>query len=1128
MTTLLKLIIIFFFVAIFLDPVGGSYSSKLYPFGKDVDDLHLPVKDDVSSDAISTPPFWFFGLNVSTIYVHENGLISFGSTLNDQSPASFPLTNEALAAAPYWADVYTERGGRVWYRKTTDDAIVSRATRDVIRAFPRYTGYMASWVVIVTWDEVTFYAASGIYTQNRNTFQVFITSDGVMSFAGYIYDNLSWTSDTLNGAMSNGLGGKPAQIGFIYEYSYHKLSVSGTDGILGLVNTSNCGQPGVWLFRIDDVKKIDENMCESKGTLSIHPTIGRVDSGTNLLISGLCYRPGAEVRCDFGELGTVTGRRINETKAVCSVPLTTTSKEVTLFLYSTDDVNLKMAQVFLIEPPNFYDAYIQRGDPKLWTFGNRVGISWDSQELAVEHVMVEIINLFDGQEGIKVHSNITVVSDQLNTGKAEFDLPNMETLRKDHSAPKLLHTILVRSLQNNAFYKYVSKEWIGSDFFHLTNETLANKSCTDWIRSQENNLSFMEGYGPLTPCPKTRRQMEADMGRFVFCELCDVQILPLCKIYYKNVDICYKTQPFWVRGLQRKCCYDNEGELTAGPLSGITDPKNSIFALFKEDFLPYLECCMFSDNCFKYQELLTSGSLYIPPNIGASFGDPHIISFDGVEYTFNGFGEYTVLSVNNSQFVLQGRMQPLNGGQNGKSPATVFTAFAMTQQGGSLIQVQRNELQLIEVLIDGIPSVIEHNHELQSAGVFIRNSTRGSYPRVILAFSSGITVYVESAAVLQMAVAVPVEFKGKTNGLLGYWDDNVDKEYLLPNKVFLNTASTMSEIHHEFGQRWATKKSDSLFTYNQGKMHEDYFDTSYVPTFMESYDPIIAKMNNGERKRALMTCEQSFQCIFDIAVTGRLDVGKATKEFQEWLLGVKRDLHDEGCSVTLSLVGGSVQTNVTGDLVTHSFTCNQGYVMAGKNTISCRGGFWYGSKPTCYRVSTTCKPLTEISFPNGNFHGQGSMLGDRYQFKCDWPFTLIGNEEVVCGKDGFWSGKVPFCQRRNCSQVSIANAKVLVGNEGDLVIRCNEGYNLIGSNAISCLPNGLLNGTLPSCGREQARRDPAGERGIPRLVIVIGVVVIIITIIVVVVTIYLVRKHRRRKATQVQKKPAEAQEEISV
>lgn len=69
MTRLLKPIIVLFLVTIFLDPVGGSYSSKLYPFGKDFGDLYLPVKDDVSSDAIYTPPFWFFGLNVSTLYV---------------------------------------------------------------------------------------------------------------------------------------------------------------------------------------------------------------------------------------------------------------------------------------------------------------------------------------------------------------------------------------------------------------------------------------------------------------------------------------------------------------------------------------------------------------------------------------------------------------------------------------------------------------------------------------------------------------------------------------------------------------------------------------------------------------------------------------------------------------------------------------------------------------------------------------------------------------------------------------------------------------------------------------------------------------------------------------------------
>lgn len=69
-------------------------------------------------------------------------------------------------------------------------------------------------------------------------------------------------------------------------------------------------------------------------------------SGENILISGLCYRPGADVRCDFGEAGIVIGRRINETKAVCSAPLTTTRKRVALFVYSSEDVKSKIAEVF--------------------------------------------------------------------------------------------------------------------------------------------------------------------------------------------------------------------------------------------------------------------------------------------------------------------------------------------------------------------------------------------------------------------------------------------------------------------------------------------------------------------------------------------------------------------------------------------------------------------------------------------------------------------------------------------------------------------------------------------------------------------------------------------------------------
>lgn len=64
-----KFIIILFFVMIFLDVVGGLFFLKLYLFGKDFGDLYLFVKDDVSLNVILILLFWFFGLNVSILYV---------------------------------------------------------------------------------------------------------------------------------------------------------------------------------------------------------------------------------------------------------------------------------------------------------------------------------------------------------------------------------------------------------------------------------------------------------------------------------------------------------------------------------------------------------------------------------------------------------------------------------------------------------------------------------------------------------------------------------------------------------------------------------------------------------------------------------------------------------------------------------------------------------------------------------------------------------------------------------------------------------------------------------------------------------------------------------------------------
>jgi len=64
-----------------------------------------------------------------------------------------------------------------------------------------------------------------------------------------------------------------------------------------------------------------------------------------------------------------------------------------------------------------------------------------------------------------------------------------------------------------------------------------------------------------------------------------------------------------------------------------------------------------------------------------------MITLDGVEYTFNGYGEYQILQVAGSDFQLQGRMQPLINEDGSNSRATIYKAFAMKENGSDVVQV---------------------------------------------------------------------------------------------------------------------------------------------------------------------------------------------------------------------------------------------------------------------------------------------------------------------------------------------------------------------------------------------------------------------------------------------------------
>ncbi|KAJ8307329.1 hypothetical protein KUTeg_015413 [Tegillarca granosa] len=74
------------------------------------------------------------------------------------------------------------------------------------------------------------------------------------------------------------------------------------------------------------------------------------------------------------------------------------------------------------------------------------------------------------------------------------------------------------------------------------------------------------------------------------------------------------------------------------------------------------------------------------------YGDPHIESLDGKQYTFNGIGEYVVMKIVNENvtFELQARTERILKENGTYSNATVFTAFAMKEEN-TTFQVELTE-----------------------------------------------------------------------------------------------------------------------------------------------------------------------------------------------------------------------------------------------------------------------------------------------------------------------------------------------------------------------------------------------------------------------------------------------------
>ncbi|XP_068728477.1 mucin-like protein isoform X2 [Montipora capricornis] len=398
-------------------------------------------------------------------------------------------------------------------------------------------------------------------------------------------------------------------------------------------------------------------------------------------------------------------------------------------------------------------------------------------------------------------------------------------------------------------------------------------NCSLWYNNQPDPVRGSLIDTP-DPCPCTVFQAFVD-NRYTWVEP-----------YFPYTGCFYTVQPVNERG--RKCCYYEDAErrgaliLDSQPQAGTLDRYHKLRfpeKHQKHDLEAFGYCCLTSrrraESCKKYYEKRPSEGCeaYVPPQRAPFFGDPHLVTLDGKNYTFNGLGEYVMIDVEKSFFQLQARTKLAKGGGN----ATVFAAAVAKEENRSTLQCTLKEEGGLEVLING--QIFQEFHSLTNVSFLLNDSVAVSRPQnnsFLVAFPSGISVTVtEIQDSLSIVFAAPSSFQGQTKGLLGLWNGDQQDDFLKPDGTILPSNATGRQIHFNFGVEWQLTDNISLFTYKPGENTSTFSNAFFVPIFL---DEPIDFGSDELRTAAELACQGDVNCLFDIASTGDVSVGASTKE----------------------------------------------------------------------------------------------------------------------------------------------------------------------------------------------------------------------------------------------------------
>lgn len=207
----------------------------------------------------------------------------------------------------------------------------------------------------------------------------------------------------------------------------------------------------------------------------------------------------------------------------------------------------------------------------------------------------------------------------------------------------------------------------------------------------------------------------------------------------------------------------------------------------------------------------------LPPLRGATSGDPHLVTLDGVAYDFHAAGEFVLLrATNGADFEIQSRMTPVEG----SDLVTVNEAIAL-RVGGSDVMIDSNDDNPFSV--DGVATDVPNFDSIMIGDdeVFRANNVY----TIVLAGANGtiddgdtqveVTVFDDR---VDFVVALGSELAANVEGLLGDGDGNAANDVALVDGTVLVRPFAFEDLYGAYRDDWRVdNEGDSLFTYDAGE-----------------------------------------------------------------------------------------------------------------------------------------------------------------------------------------------------------------------------------------------------------------------------------------------------------------------